>query len=219
MRRLAITQRIIENQRYPERRDALAHDWVRYLQQLFPDVAVIPVPNGLKNPGSWIEAAGMNGLILSNGNDWGTAPDRDQAETELYGRLTDCGVPILGVCRGLQVINVIEGGSLARDLSSATEEPHVAQDHEVRIVEEAFRELAGRRTLCVNSFHNQGIKRESLAPSLRPFALTKGAIVEGLFHPKAPVLAIQWHPERPNRAADFDRALIRCFFERGAFWR
>lgn len=218
IRRIAITQRVIENQSYPDRRDALSQDWNCYFERLLPDAALIPVPNSLGNPAAWLEASAPSALVLSNGNDWGEAPERDRTETELYRIMAAQGRPVLGVCRGLQAINAMEGGAIVTDILSDCSLNHVACDHMVDLVEDNFRELAGTSTLTVNSYHNQGVDLAGLANGLRPFAVGKQELVEGLFHPQKAVIGIQWHPERADPAAAFDEILIRLFLERGVFW-
>lgn len=217
-RRIAITQRVVENQNYPDRRDALSQDWSRYFARLFPRAALIPVPNEAHDAAEWLAALEPDAVVLSNGNDWGEAPERDRTETALYREATKRGTPVLGACRGLQAINMIEGGRVVHDVAGTCGENHVAQAHEVRIVEEAFAIIAGARMLAVNSYHNQGVALSGLAEGLRPFATGEGGLVEGLYHAEKAVLAIQWHPERDNAAAAFDDVLIRMLFESGAFW-
>ena len=218
-RRIAITQRVVENQRYADRRDALSQDWSRYFEHLFPKAALIPIPNALVDAAAWLAALEPDALVLSNGNDWGEAPERDRTETALYRAATGRGTPILGACRGLQAVNIIEGGQIVSDIVGTCGVNHIARDHMVQIVEDTFAALAGVPTLSVNSYHNQGVTLAGLAGGLRPFAVTKSGLVEGLFHPEKAVIAIQWHPERDNPAGAFDDVLIRKFFGSGGFWR
>ena len=68
--------------------------------------------------------------------------------------------------------------------------------------------------LQVNSFHDQGVRTEGLAPSLSVFAYADdGRVVEGLFHEREPIIGIQWHPERPGAPAKLDRHLIVPLFK------
>ena len=57
-----------------------------------------------------------------------------------------------------------------------------------------------------------------LAEGLRAFALADAGVVEGLVHAREPIVAVQWHPERPNPARDFDLRLLADFFGKGALW-
>ena len=204
---------------YGERRDTLSQDWSRYLTSLWPSVGLLPIPNLPDAAEAWADGWSIDGLILSNGNDWGEAPERDQTEEALVAWCRKRGKPVLGVCRGLQALNVLLGGTLEADLQAATNEPHAGTRHAVTITDPVFQGLFGKE-LEVNSYHNQGVLPGGLASAVVPFASSAtGGAIEGFYHPSEPLLAIQWHPERPNPAADADEKLLKLFFSRGAFWR
>jgi putative glutamine amidotransferase len=113
------------------------------------------------------------------------------------------GLPVLGICRGLQLINVAFGGTLHQDLGALPGplQQHVqlgwrhAASHHVDL--EAGSLLArifGRTELRVNSFHHQAVK--ALAPGLAVNARARDGVVEGLEAPDGPLLlGVQWHPE------------------------
>lgn len=218
MKRLAITQRVVENNRYPERRDALAQDWPVWLGEALPDVVCIPVPNMLPDLGSWMDAMGPECVILSGGNNWGEASERDRTEAGLIVYCRQNALPILGVCRGLHAINTTLGGSLTDNLEAEVGAGHVSQTHRVEITEGVFVELAGSDRIMVNSYHNQGVLEAQLATGLHAFAVADAGVVEGVAHENEPILAIQWHPEREDPSASFSRRLISTFFSQGAFW-
>jgi N5-(cytidine 5'-diphosphoramidyl)-L-glutamine hydrolase len=217
--RIAISQRIVENQSYVEFRDALAHDWATWVEKIFPQAALIAIPN---HPGSikdWWLAASPDLLILSGGNNWAEFRDRDDTESLAVSLARKSSIPIVGVCRGLQGLNMMLGGSIQNDITSFSTERHVAADHRVSIFEKAFLDIAKTETLTVNSFHDQGVLLTDLAPELKAFALADGDIVEGLFHMEEPILAVQWHPERLIRSQGFDMSIIRNLYNCGAFWK
>ena len=157
-------------------------------------------------------------LVLSNGNDWGDAPERDRTEIALIASFKSNGRPVLGVCRGIQALNAAAGGGIMTDVAAVSGNCHVARDHSVTLCDERFAELAGGKTLTVNSFHGEGVAGNSLAPGFRAFALAEGDIVEGMLHETHAMLGIQWHPERVSPSAAFDEKLIRALFDTGAFW-
>lgn len=212
---VAVSMRVVENSTYPEIRDAISHDWVRLLDTL--PVTPVFVPNVLSNPAAYLRDIGAKGLILTGGGDLGPlpdepnhkelTPDRDRTENELLTSAVDRGLPVLGVCRGLQVLNVHFGGGLVRDLSSTGQ--HVDIEHELEIVASPPWGNLGAKHLITNSFHSQGVCLSNLAPELKAFAMASGDVVEGLYHPDLPVLAVQWHPERPNPASKQDQALLQ----------
>jgi putative glutamine amidotransferase len=132
-------------------------------------------------------------------------PERDAFELELYRLTRERQIPVLAVCRGFQLVNVAEGGTLHQHLPGTngvwadhaqTAKPPVLS-HRVRIaggsrLSKAL-ETAGfmSETLRVNSYHHQGIK--DVAPGLAVNAWAPDGLVEGLEGPG--VIAVQWHPE------------------------
>lgn len=126
---------------------------------------------------------------------------RDVMEIKLMEAALKTGKPILGVCRGLQVLNVVLGGTLYQDVPSqhpeaAThrmERPYNRAAHPIRVVPDtplgSLSPLDG-----VNSRHHQAIA--DLAPGLRPMAYAPDGLIEAVYMPeKRFVWAVQWHPE------------------------
>lgn len=189
--RVAVTTRSIEVPTTGELRDSLSRDWTTYLDQL--GVRPIPVLNALSNPAQYLTEMNPDALLLTNGEDVGTDPPRDDTERQLLGAALDAKIPILGVCRGHQFINDYYGGDLI-DLRDKTDDHrHAGTQHDVEI--NALTESLPAR-LQVNSYHNMAVSVNGLAEELRPFATADG-LVEGSYHPDHPLVSIQWHPERP----------------------
>jgi len=218
IKRIAVTQRVVDNNTYPERRDALAQDWTAWLSRVLPQAAALAVPNRSDGLDTWFDAASPNAVVMTGGNDWGDAPERDETERRLVDRARSAGLPILGVCRGMQALNIILGGSVVSDLPAITGQEHVAQDHTVKLNGAPFASFADGNEIKVNSYHDQGVAIPGIAERLVVFAEAADGIVEGFYHPDEPIIAVQWHPERQSPSADFDAALAAALFERSAFW-
>ncbi|MGO5021631.1 gamma-glutamyl-gamma-aminobutyrate hydrolase family protein [Lawsonibacter sp. LCP25S3_G6] len=152
-----------------------------------------------------------DGLILCGGGDLDSSlfgqesrgseppdPARDQAELELFRAFSQAGKPILGICRGMQLINVALGGSLIQDLSSHVRVFHRGMDqdlvHPVRTLEGSFLHQLYGPLFSVNSFHHQAVDR--LGEGLRAIAWSEGGVMEALDCPDRPILGVQFHPER-----------------------
>jgi len=172
--------------------------------------------------------AAMDGLLLSGGADLdpilygqpiagsvGIEPDRDALEAEAWSAAIARSVPILGLCRGLQAINVFSGGSLLQHVDG-----HVgaawghgpAATHPLRVEPRtALGSFVGADgPLVVNSYHHQGIRPDDLAPGLVASAWadsSAGDLVEGLEAADGRFLiGIQCHPERIDTTpAAFER--------------
>lgn len=158
-----------------------------------------------------------DGLLLTGGPDvdpglYGEEPIeqcgpiqmiRDELEYRLLDKALEGDMPILGVCRGSQILNVYLGGTLYQDLSAqltesinhAMEPPFEVPCHKVVLEEgEPLHVLLGVEDIPVNSIHHQAIKR--VAPELVPLARSKDGVIEGVWMPgKRFVWGVQWHPE------------------------
>lgn len=107
------------------------------------------------------------------------------------------GLPILGICKGMQIINVALGGTIVQDLATADSHCYTDRDqyHSTTLLEgTCLYELYGR-TALVNSAHHQGLGR--MGNGLSPIQwCTDDGCVEAVIHESLPVLGLQWHPER-----------------------
>lgn len=216
--RVGITQRVVVNDTYHEVRDALSHDWICYLEKTLDGPLIVPIPNSIGDVETYLGHAAFDLIILSNGNDVGTCDARDRTEERIYRYCVKNGVKLFGACRGLQFIGHMHGCRITQDLGKEAGVTHVARNHSVDIVAGEFARRFGADRLEVNSYHNQGILVGEIPETLRVFALSDSQVVEGVYLPHAPVIGVQWHPERAGGAAAFDAELLRTFAHSGAFW-
>jgi putative glutamine amidotransferase len=131
--------------------------------------------------------------------------ERDKMEAYIFREaVLNQNKPALGICRGIQLLNVLLGGTLYQDLptefSSSIKHaskgpPYDAPAHSVSIAANTpLRELIGKERIEVNSYHHQGINR--IAEGLEIMALADDGLVEAVYMPNRPyVWAVQWHPE------------------------
>ncbi len=123
-------------------------------------------------------------------------PERDAFEMAIYEHVMAAEMPLLGVCRGLQLVNVAAGGTLHQHILDhrSGERPVTDEIHMVRI--EPGTTLAGlyaSETRGVNSLHHQAVDR--LADDYLCTAMSDEGYAEAIEHKRLPVLAVQWHPE------------------------
>ena len=155
-------------------------------------------------------AARCDGLLLPGGGDIDPArfgeEDRgsrdidrylDGVQMEILDAFVRAGKPVLGICRGHQVVNVYFGGGLVQDLPTA--EAHMAHDHTdgVHPVKNAPGSILCRLygpDMAVNSSHHQGLG--AMGRGLRTVCRAPDGVVEGAEHVSLPILTVQFHPER-----------------------
>ena len=224
--RVGLTMRVVSASNYMEPRDAISHDFIRWLESLGWQVALIP--NCLRSSTNYLEETGIEAIVLSSGNDViprpgtldDTSAERDLTENAMIVSAISLKRPVFGICRGLHIINRYFGGCVKADISTIDgASSHVATTHDVRL-SERFAQIGGHAQIKTNSFHNQGFTRDDLGSDLVSFAESVAdGVIEGLHHAELPILAVQWHPERKNFSAEFDRVLIQRLFSEGAFWR
>lgn len=142
-----------------------------------------------------------DGFLFTGGQDVGSCPERDNPETLLLSKALQTDKPILGICRGLQFINVFLGGTLWQDLPSEHPSEIVHRQaksygiptHTVTLSGE-LKSLLDKDILEVNTLHHQAIK--DLADGLTTTAVAPDGIIEAvMMKNKRFVWAVQWHPE------------------------
>jgi len=204
---IGITMRVVEETNYDEQRDALAHNWAHFLAwSLGDDVSWIPIPNiGSEAVLKFAQVNQLDGLILSGGNDVGESPLRDETETALINFAVTHQLPIIGVCRGMQMLWQHFGGSL-KPVDIAI---HKATKHQVNICANSTDLLPQHSQLEVNSFHTYGLSERAPSPKLMPFARTDNGDIEAVIWPEVRIFAMMWHPEREQVFSESDKRFFR----------
>ena len=173
----------------------------------------------------------LDGILFSGGGDVeptlydaedrgseGVEPERDSLEIAFVRRAADEGVPIFGICRGQQIINVALDGGLLQDVGEHRQDaPREAATHVVQ-VESGSRlaEVIGRE-VEVNTFHHQVVDPERIGRGLKVTAVSSDGqrFIEGLESEDGKILAVQWHPEDMTDR-DWARRLFRRLVESAA---
>ncbi len=148
-------------------------------------------------------------------------PERDELESTALTVALERDIPILGICRGCQVLNVFYGGTLYQDLPVQRPEsgPHeqegwIGRSHDVHVAPGSRLDaIVHGQELRINSFHHQAIR--DLGPGLEIAALADDGVVEAVeARDRSWVIGVQWHPERHEATApesDPDRLLFGAF--------
>lgn len=207
MNKIGITQRVDLEKNYDERRDCLDQRWSNLILEL--GHIPIPLPNiAPENASTLISDLQINALILSGGNSIASldenaadsAPERDEMENALISVALAKNIPIIGVCRGMQLLNIYMGGSVQRV------QGHVAVRHRINSISTGY---------ClpkeVNSYHNYGIPKNGLADTLTPLACDDEGNIEAFYHTDMSMLGLMWHPEREKQLNQLDLNLLKRF--------
>lgn len=207
-RRIGLTMRVDHAVEGAERRDVLAGDWASTLAHALGEIPWVPVPNLGAGVRHFLKQWDIGAVILTGGNDVGSCPLRDETETTILDVCLQRGLPVLGVCRGLQLLQAYFGGRLR-----PTPETHWAgRRHAVVVCHERGRQILGRERIEVPSFHRHGVRLDELCREFETWAVSEDGFVEGAFHRDAPVTAVQWHPERPLPDPEIALRLLRGFY-------
>ena len=174
-----------------------------------------------------------DGLLLSGGEDVNPAfygqtatekcgkivPARDHAEMKMLEAFLSTGKPILGICRGEQLMNVFFGGTLHQDIAAVATSCHDDYprknrgNHEVSVTRGTkLAEIMGQETFLANSLHHQAV--DKVAPALILAARSEDGIVEGVEHPAHPFcIGVQWHPEHMSAYSKLQRRIFDAFVD------
>lgn len=145
------------------------------------------------------------------------SPERDRLEMLLLEKALQADKAVLGICRGLQFINVFLGGTLWRDLPSQhpsdivhrQSKPYGVPTHKVKL-EGDLKTLLGKDILEVNTLHHQAVK--DLADDLTPMAVAPDGLIEAArMTSKRFVWAVQWHPEYMFKTDRDSLAIFSCY--------
>lgn len=207
--KIAISLRIIYEDRYFEKRDGLSQEW----PQFFSKLGAIPIyiPNKPDEVIKLLDEIGINGIIISGGEDIGTNIERDETEIKLIEYGINHNLPIFGVCRGMQMINHFFGGSIIKNASKL----HSNQPHQIKLCKTISNNID--TIISVNSFHNNQIFDKNLGENLEIFAKTLfDNSIEGFFHKSHKIIGVMWHPEREQNETNL-LILKKIFYEQN-FW-
>jgi putative glutamine amidotransferase len=190
------------------------------------------LPPGDERPEEVLD--GLDGVVFGGGGDldpalfggrphaasYGVDRERDAFELLLLRAALERRLPVLAICRGLQVLNVLRGGTLHPHLPDAVGEEVCHREsqqrhthHPVRVAPDSrLARIFGSETLTIASWHHQAV--ETLGRDLRAVAWAPDGTIEALEDPARPeLLAVQWHPELELEAGSPQRRLLAAFAE------
>jgi len=199
--------------------------WMENFNGALMDADIVPISFSFTWDIACLRAqlAQMDGVILNGGRDIDTSyygeekngagescPERDAFEAMVTQEALRMDMPILGICRGCQSLNVFAGGSLVQHIPD-----HNNIYHPVGIFGGRLKEIMGGADIIrTNSFHHQAVKR--VAPGFAVTARAADGTIEAIEHPQARfAMGIQWHPEKQfmEDGDPFSRKIFHAFAE------
>lgn len=213
---IAISQR---RNHYNGGTDALEASYVKYFSRF--GATLVPIPNNVNLVANYFKNLDIKGIILSGGGDidpslyrnpmidGNYSKEREETESVLLRIGMELDLPILGICRGMEFINVSFGGKLTAKISNGTNHDNIR--HKVI--------LWNNEVIEVNSYHRLGINNKELSSKLKSFATATDKSIEGIYHPSKAIAGIIWHPEREKLDLEFNKSLIKAFLSRDMFWK
>lgn len=221
-------------------------DYVAGVEQAGGIPVVLPPLSGDPRGAARAMVRGLDGLLLSGGTDmhpeaYGeephpalaqTIPERDAFELEIFSLALERGLPVFGICRGMQLMNVALGGTLYQDLPAqfgergvdhSQTDPKWVPRHAVELARGSrMGEFSGAESMNVNSYHHQAVKR--LADGLAVVGRSEDGVIEALesrdFSERW-LIGVQWHAEAMRGSSEggvSQRALFEAHVEAARNW-
>lgn len=194
MKLVAVTQRVEKSAKYHEVRDVLDQRLITFLI----DAGYLPVqlPNvfNYRLIRQWLLSLQPVAVLLSGGNDIGEQPNRDKTEKSLLNYAQEQKYPVLGICRGMQMMTCWAGGTLK------PVEGHAGERHNI----------SGEINGNVNSFHN--FAASQCPPNFTTLATSDDNEIEAIRHNTLPWEGWMWHPEREPQNHERDLTRVRTLF-------
>lgn len=190
--KVAVSQRV---DIFPDRgeiRDALDQRLIAFLRAA--DCVPVPVPNSREGTDAWLAAVLPQAVVLSGGNDIGQFLDRDTTESCLLDYASNHRLPVLGICRGMQMMAHRVGMGLR------TVNGHVQTRHQ----------LTGQVACEVNSYHNFALN--DCPDGFEILARSEDGVIEAIRHHVLPWEGWMWHPERESAFSRHDVQRVNALF-------
>jgi putative glutamine amidotransferase len=207
MKKIALTQRLLINENYFEVREALDVKWGGLFKKLDFLPVILPIEFEYKK---YFNSIKIDGIILTGGNDLSALNEndlsikRDQFEKRIIRYAIKNNIPILGTCRGMQIIADYFGAKFKKVKGQVA----IRHKLNINVKSKYFKQL--KKISTVNSFHDYAI--DILPKDILVSATNKKGMIKAIEHSKYKIFAQNWHSERENVFDKNQINLIKNFF-------
>lgn len=207
MKRIAVTQRLENNENYYEQREMLDIRWGELFEKLNLLPILLPTEYDFKK---YFKELNIDGILLTGGNDLDRlghcelSVKRDQFEKRLIEFAVRNEIPVFGVCRGMQVIAEYFGSTFKKVNNQ------VSIRHRLKVNGESKYSALLANIGEVNSFHNYAV--DTIATDLMISATNEENLIKAIEHKTLKIFGQMWHSERENPLNDSELSLIKSFF-------
>jgi len=209
MKKIAITPRLITNESYFEIRDALDIRWAKLFEML--NFLPIILPTHYNKINSFFDSIDIGGIILTSGNDLYSVNQnelsnkRDIFEKNLIKYAVKNNIPLLGLCRGFQIIAEYYGCKVEKC------KEHVGVEHSLHISDESRFKNDLSKIKKIRCYHNYSIKK--INNNFIISARSEDGVIEAFEHKDNNIFAQMWHSEREEPLDKYKLKIIKEFFK------
>ncbi len=220
---IGITQQVVAIPEKKEYRDTLDQAWISFFKAC--NLEPLLIPNNLPNPADYLKRLGAKGIVLTGGNNFSDAVKtiqgkpisdlpyntdilatmRDKTEVSILNASLKNDWPVLGVCRGMQLLNIFHNGQIFPVTG------HAGHQHPICTYPEKKTFFSLAFDDIVNSFHDFGVLTTNVMSEFQILATIQN-VIEAFSHRRYKHMGIMWHPERNFPPSPNDVALFQNFF-------
>ena len=195
MKKVFISQRLDNVGKFNEKRNNLDINFLKLFEKL--NIIPILIPNDIYLTKKIIKDIKPKGIILTSGGDARKKDARYYSELLLIDFACKKNIPLIGICRGAQAINLYFSGKIKK-ISN-----HVRKNHKLKI------HFGNKQKVITNSYHDYGIKKEILGKNLKVLGETNDGSIELFRHKSKKIVGMMWHPERFKKLRSFELKIFK----------
>ena len=194
---------------HKEYENILSENWLKF----FNNFACLALPSQNYSLVNKIFSNNLNCIILTGGNDAvkrnknNFSLKRNKFEFKLIDFAIKSRVPVIGICRGMHIINLYFGGKVSKNLNKSEKNTHLKNNHSVKL-QNKIKKIVNKSNIEVNAFHTQGFYEKNLGKGLKLGGVSNDNLVEAIYHENYEIYGFQWHPERNSTLSSYDKKLF-----------